>query len=240
MKKIVQKHPLAIRWFHWINFPVLAIMIWSGMLIYWANDVYRIGWGSTTVLKFFPDAFNKALNIPFRLAEGMSLHFVFMWLFAINGLIYVGYLLFSGEWKLIFPNRKSLQESWRVILHDLHLRKGLPPQKKYNAAQRIAYTGVIFMGLGSLLTGLAIYKPVQFKTLCAMLGGYEWARIEHFTFTILFTLFFVVHVLQVLKAGWNNFRGMIAGFEVRPSVKPASEQLMTGDTAPLTNTPQNI
>jgi len=92
----------------------------------------------------------------------------------------------------------------------------------------------------SLLTGLAIYKPVQFKTLCAMLGGYEWARIEHFTLTILFTLFFVVHVLQVLKAGWNNFRGMIAGFEVRPSVKPASEQLMTDDTAPLTNTPQNI
>ena len=40
-----QKHPLAIRWFHWINFPVIFIMIWSGLLIYWANDVYRIGWG---------------------------------------------------------------------------------------------------------------------------------------------------------------------------------------------------
>jgi len=51
--RIEKKHPLAIRWFHWINFPVLAIMIWSGMLIYWANDIYRLGWGDKTVLKFF-------------------------------------------------------------------------------------------------------------------------------------------------------------------------------------------
>lgn len=217
MKRIVQKHPLAIRWFHWINFPVLAIMTWSGMLIYWANDIYRIGWGSKTILKFFPDSFYSALNIPFRLAEGMSLHFVFMWVFAINGIAYVCYLLISGEYKLIFPNKKSLQQSWQVILHDLHLKKELPPQKKYNAAQRIAYTGVIIMGLGSLLTGVAIYKPVQFKMLCAMLGGYEWARIEHFTLTILFTLFFIVHVVQVILAGFNNFRGIVTGFEVVPS-----------------------
>lgn len=227
MKKIVKKHPLAIRWFHWINFPVLAIMIWSGLLIYWANDVYRIGWGSTTILKFFPDSFYKAFQIPFRLAEGMSFHFVFMWLFALNGLLYVSYLLFSGEWRLIFPNRKSIKESFQVILHDLHIRKGLPPQKKYNAAQRLAYTGVIVMGLGSLLTGLAIYKPVQFKTVCFLLGGYEWARAEHFILTILFTLFFVVHIVQVLLAGWNNFRAMIVGFEVVPE----APNIPTIDTA---------
>jgi thiosulfate reductase cytochrome b subunit len=214
MKKIVQKHPLAIRWFHWINFPVLAIMVWSGLLIYWANDVYRLGWGDKTVLKFFPDSFNKALNIPHRLAEGMSFHFVFMWIFAINGLLYVLYLLFSKEWKLIFPDKRSLKESWQVVLHDLRIKKTLPPQKKYNAAQRIAYTMVIVMGLLMLLTGLAIYKPTQLYWLCNMLGGYEWARIEHFVITILFTLFFVVHIVQVMLAGWNNFRGMVAGFEV--------------------------
>ena len=226
LKVQTKKHPLAIRWFHWINFPVLAIMIWSGMLIYWANDVYRVGWGNTTILKFFPDSFNKALSIPFRLSEGMSLHFVFMWLFAINGFIYVLYLLLSREWKLIFPNRKVLKESWLVILHDLHIRKGIPPQKKYNAAQRLAYTGVIIMGLGSLLTGLAIYKPVQFHLLCAVLGGYEWARAEHFILTILFTLFFVVHIIQVIIAGWNNFRGMVTGFEVvsaKPGIAPVSK-----------------
>lgn len=219
MKKVIKKHPLAIRWFHWINFPVIAIMVWSGMLIYWANDVYRLGWGDKTVLKFFPDSFYKALHIPFRLAEGMTLHFVFMWLFTINGFIYVLYLIFSGEWRLILPNKKSLKESFLVVLHDLHLRKTAPPQKKYNAAQRIAYTGVIIMGLGSVLTGLSIYKPIQFQALCLLLGGYEWARAEHFILTILFTLFFVVHIVQVILAGWNNFRCMVTGLDVLPAGK---------------------
>lgn len=214
MPKIIKKHPLAIRWFHWLNFPILAVMIWSGLLIYWANDVYKVGFGDKTILRFFPDSFYKALNIPFRLAEGMSLHFIFMWIFAINGILYFFYLLFSKEYRFIFPNKKSLKEAWLVVLHDLHIRKGLPPQTKYNAAQRLAYTGVIFMGLGSLLTGLAIYKPVQFHLLCSLLGGYEWARAEHFILTILFTMFFVVHIIQVILAGWQNFSSMITGFEV--------------------------
>ncbi len=214
MKKIIQKHPLAIRWLHWINFPLLTIMIWSGILIYWANDVYKIGFGDKTLLKFFPDSFNKALNIPFRLAEGMNLHFFFMWFFTVNGVIYFLYLLFSKEYKLIFPNKDSLKEAWLVILHDLHIKKGLPPQKKYNAAQRIAYTGIIILGFLVIITGLAIYKPVQLYWLCNILGGYEWARIEHFIITILFVLFFLVHIIQVMIAGWNNFRGMLTGFEV--------------------------
>ncbi len=240
MKKVQKKHSLAIRWFHWINFPVLAIMIWSGLLIYWANDVYRVGWGNTTILKFFPDSFYKALHVPFRLAEGMSLHFVFMWLFVINGFIYVLYLIFSGEWRLIIPNRKSLKESWLVVLHDLHIRKTVSPQKKYNAAQRIAYTGVIFMGIGSLLTGLAIYKPVQFHLLAAMLGGYEWARAEHFILTILFTLFFLVHVIQVVLAGWNNFRSMVTGLDVLPMEKTSSVQFASAGKNDATSLPDKL
>jgi hypothetical protein len=55
MKRLEKKHPLAIRWFHWINFPALAVMIWSGALIYWANDVYRVGFGGVTLFKFFPE-----------------------------------------------------------------------------------------------------------------------------------------------------------------------------------------
>jgi thiosulfate reductase cytochrome b subunit len=214
LKKIRQKHSLAIRWLHWINFPLLTIMIWSGILIYWGNDVYKLGWGDKTLLKFFPDSFNKALNIPFRLAEGMNLHFFFMWFFTINGLIYFFYLLFSKEYKLIFPSKNSLKEAGRVLLHTLKIKKGLPPQKKYNAAQRIAYTGTIVLGFGITVTGLAIYKPAQLYWLCNILGGYEWARIEHFVITILFVLFFVIHLIQVMIAGRKNFIPMLTGFEV--------------------------
>jgi thiosulfate reductase cytochrome b subunit len=214
MKQLVEKHPLAIRWFHWVNFPVLALMIWSGLWIYWANDVYRIGWGKTTLFKFFPQSFYQAFHLDHKLAQGMSWHFLLMWAFFLNGLLYVLYTLFSGEWRYLLPNRDSFREAGQVILHDLGLRKTASPVRKYNGAQRIAYTAVILMGLGSLLTGLAIYKPVQFGWLTRLLGGYEAARIEHFVLTIGYVLFFVVHVAQVARAGWNNFRSMVAGFEV--------------------------
>ncbi|RZL12267.1 MAG: thiosulfate reductase [Hymenobacter sp.] len=214
MKQLVEKHPLAIRWFHWVNFPVLMLMIWSGLWIYWANDIYRIGWGNTTLYKFFPKSFYDAVHLDHKLAQGMAWHFMLMWVFFINGLLYVGYTLVSGEWRYLLPNRHSFREAWQVTLHDLGLRKTAPLVQKYNGAQRIAYTAVVLMGLGSLLTGLAIYKPTQFGWLTQSLGGYEAARVQHFVLTIGYVLFFVVHVAQVARAGWNNFRSMVAGFEI--------------------------
>jgi len=214
MKEIIKKHPLSIRWFHWINFPVLGVMIWSGLLIYWANDVYKIGFGDKTLIRFFPQSFYQAFHISYRLAEGMAYHFIFMWVFFLNGILYVLYTIFSGEWKFLVPNRKSWREAWLVLLHDLHIKKAKPPQGKYNAAQRIAYTAIIIMGIGSVLTGLAIYKPVQLGWMTAMFGGYKMSRIIHFALTIGYVLFFLVHIIQVIIAGWNNFRAMVTGFEV--------------------------
>jgi thiosulfate reductase cytochrome b subunit len=215
MKRIVEnKHPLAIRWFHWVNFPVLALMIWSGLLIYWAYHPYKIELFGVTLIKFFPDSFFKALKVPFRLAEGMAWHFALMWLFTINGILYVAYTLLSGEWRYLLPNRNSFREAWQVVLHDLGIRKTPLPVEKYNAAQRIAYSSIIVMGLGSLLTGLAIYKPTQFSWLTTLFGGYATARVIHFALTIGYVLFFVVHIAQVVRAGWNNFRSMVAGFDV--------------------------
>ena len=215
MKRLERKHPLAIRWFHWINFPLLALMVWSGMLIYWANAVYRVGIGRFTLLKMnLPQPVWDKLHISFRLAEGMAFHFFFMWLFAVNGLLYAIYTIVSGEWRELVPDRRSLTEAWQVVLHDLHLRKEPPPQKKYNAAQKISYTLIIVMGLFSLLTGLAIYKPVQVHWLPWLFGGYQMARFFHFWLTVGYVVFFVVHIGQVIKTGWNNFRAMVIGVEV--------------------------
>ena len=183
-------------------------------MIYWANDVYKLGFGDKTLIQFFPQSIYDTLHIPFRLAEGMAYHFVFMWLFFLNGLLYVLYTLFSGEWRFLMPNKRSWKEAWLVLLHDLHIRKSVPPQLKYNGAQRIAYTAIILFGIGSILTGLAIYKPVQLNWLCWLFGGYTMTRIFHFALTIGYVLFFIVHVIQVILAGWNNFRGIVTGFEV--------------------------
>lgn len=204
--RLERKHPLAIRWFHWINFPLLALMIWSGILIYWA-------WPAYAPVKLEQTTW-RALHVNNRLAEGMALHFFFMWLFGVNGVLYVLYTLFSGEWRELVPRRGTLRDAWNVVLHDLRIRKEPLPRKKFNGAQQIAYTTVILMGAGSLLSGLAIYKPVQFAWLAWPVGGYQGARFVHFWLTVGYVAFFLVHIAQVVRAGWNNFRAMVIGVEV--------------------------
>jgi thiosulfate reductase cytochrome b subunit len=214
---------------HWLNVPVLTIMIWSGLLIYWANDVYAVRIGGITFFHFFPEWFYRVLGLHHGLAVGMAYHFTFMWVFAVNGCLYVLYTLVSGEWRELLPNRHTPREAWDVVLHDLGLRKEPLPPHKFNGAQRLAYTGVILMGAGSLLTGLAIYKPTQLSWLTALLGGYQWARWDHFALTVGYVLFFIVHITQVIRAGWNNFRAMVTGYELVPFPLPsplASEPLL--------------
>ncbi len=215
MKKIINKHPLVIRWTHWFNFPVLGVMIWSGLLIYWANDIYKIQIGEWLVFHFFPDSVYHALGLNQHLSEGMAYHFTFMWIFMLNGLLYIIYTIFSGEWRYLLPSKNSFSEAWSVLLHDLYLSRKPLPEKKFNGAQQIAYTAIIVMGIFSVLSGIAIYKPVQWGTVTAILGGYESARMIHFILTAGYVLFFLVHIMQVIRAGWNNFRAMITGWEVR-------------------------
>ena len=218
--RLEKKHPLAIRWFHWINFPVIAVMIWSGLLIYWANAVYNVGPFHLFPEWFFHPGYREKppkdglYELTGRLAEGMSWHFMLMWFFTINGILYVLYTAISGEWRYLLPSRHTLKEAIHVVLHDLHLRKDAPPKRKFNGAQQIAYTGVVLMGAGSVLTGIAIYKPIQASFFTQLMGGYGVARFLHFWLMMLFVLFFFVHVGQVIKTGWNNFRSMITGYEV--------------------------
>ncbi len=208
------KHPRAIRWLHWINVPLLAVMIWSGLRIYWAEDVYAFGLGDWQWFAFFPDVVYDRLDLDRHLARGMAFHFAFGWLFVINGLVYTIYLAASGEWRHIVPDRKSVPEAAGVVLHDLHLRDDAPPQGRYNAAQRISYTIVLVMALIIVVSGFAIYKPSQLHPLPLLFGGYQGARLVHFTMTIGIVLFFVVHLVQVIRAGWGNFRGMVTGYEI--------------------------
>jgi thiosulfate reductase cytochrome b subunit len=223
MIAVEYKHSLATRWMHWINFPLLFLMIYSGILIYWADSqheglhshqVYRIGIGNWTLFRFFPRWFYNSLHLKFQLAQGLAYHFFFMWFFALNGAAYVLYTFLSGEWRNLVPTRHSFAGAFHVVLHDLGLSKRLLSRQKFNDAQRIAYTGVVLMGMGSLLTGLAIYKPTQLHIITTLLGGYELARWFHFWLTLSYVGFFLMHVAQVIRAGWNNFRAMIIGYQI--------------------------
>jgi thiosulfate reductase cytochrome b subunit len=181
-------------------------MVWSGILIYWAHDIYG---------GFFPAWFYSAFSIDHRLAEGMAVHFAIGWPLVVSGVLYLAMLIVSGHWREIVPDREAFRLLVPTILGELKLAKHPPRTRKFNAAQRFAYTGLIFVVALEILSGFAIYKPVQLRWLSALLGGHESAHLIHFIAMVLIVLFFVVHVIQVVRAGWNNFRSMVTGFEVK-------------------------
>jgi thiosulfate reductase cytochrome b subunit len=129
--------------------------------------------------------------------------------------------LISGEWRALTPDWNSPREALQVAMHDAGFKVPLPPQGRYNAAQRITYSAIVFMGGLSLLTGLAIYKPAQLHWLTALFGGYEWARWEHFWLMMAYLGFFLIHIAQVIRAGWANFRSMVCGYDLIPAAKGA-------------------
>jgi len=223
-----KKHPLALRWMHWLNFPLLMIMMFSGMRIYWADlqDPYAIGIGGWQLFEFWPDGVNSALQLERKLASGIAFHLNFGWFFVLNGVAYVVYLSRRGEWRHIVPDVQSIRDSRKTVAHDLHLSKDKPVQGKYNPAQQITYSLVILISALLVLSGFAIYRSGQLAWLEAAFGGYDFARFVHFSCTILLLLFFFVHIVQVMRAGWANFASIITGYRLGrrddPEVAPAS------------------
>ncbi len=231
----VLRHRRGTRWMHWINFPLLAIMIWSGLRIYNADVRDPFGFGIGLVgwhwFDFLPEGLSDSLGLRRKLAKGLAWHFTFGWLFTLNGLAYLVYTWRTREWRHLLPERRSFSDAVQVIKHDLFIRnKPLPPQGRYNGAQRLSYSLIIFFGAIAVLTGFAIYKPTSLNLLTRVFGGYERAKTIHFFMTISFLVFFVVHLLQVARAGWRNFASMVTGYELsdRPVIQtPASGEELT-------------
>jgi thiosulfate reductase cytochrome b subunit len=231
--------PAALRLLHLVGIFSLGIMLWSGLLIYWAHDPYEIVVFGTTLFHFFPDWFYNLTGAKRKLATGMGWHFVVQWVFIANGLLYCAYLAYSGHWRQVLPTRwRHFPQAVQVALHDFGLVKQLPPQGLYNAAQRISYAAVPVMGLLASLSGWAIYKPVQLGWLLGLFGNYEVARGVHFVTALLFVGFVLVHVAQVLKAGYRHLGAMflgtpapMGGHEEEHSSTNVPQGLITGYTA---------
>ena len=214
MPRLVRKHSLPTRLLHWLSVPVLAVMAWSGVTISGAKAPYTVEIGGVTLLTLFPREFFRQLAME-NLASAIGWHLTFAWLIVPIGLAYLGWTLASGAWRSMVPKRGCLRDAGRVVLSDL-LGRPIPPKDgKYNSAQRLAYSIAIILCGGLLVTGLAVFRPTQLSFLVWMLGGYPWARAEHFWLTFFLVCFVAIHVLQVSRAGWNTFRGMVIGVEVQ-------------------------
>ena len=192
--------PWLIRATHWANLVLFTVMAGSGLRILVAYPFLGPRAGEYGWYPLQGAAPPEALTIGGWLAGARHWHFAFAWLFVANALAYAAYLLASGEWKrrLFFP-RRDARNAWGTLLHDLRLRKEVPPPVGlYNGMQRLTYTGVLATAPLLVLSGLAMYKPVQLPRLTALLGGYDAARAIHLLVLAALALFTVVHVVQVL------------------------------------------
>lgn len=180
----VKVHPLIVRITHWVNAFAILIMVASGWRIYNASPLFDF-------------RIPEALTLGGWLAGALQWHFAAMWLLALNGLLYLAYAIFSGHLR-----RKLLPLQPVAVVRDLGnaLRGRLAHDDLtvYNAAQRAAYLGVIVIIAVLVLSGLVIWKPVQFYTLGSLMGDYEGARVVHFFAMAALIGFVLVHVIMVL------------------------------------------
>jgi thiosulfate reductase cytochrome b subunit len=194
-------HPWVVRVTHWINALAMLMMVLSGWQIYNASPLFGF-------------KFPKSFTLGGWLAGGLQWHFAAMWLLALNGLVYLLYGIFSRHFKSSFlpVTPKSVLSEFKNALHGrISHEIGV-----YNAVQRAAYIGVICVAVVLILSGLSIWKPVQFQELAALMGGYEGARLVHFFAMALVVLFVLVHVIMVALVP-RTFLPMLTGHATKPS-----------------------
>ena len=189
-------HPRWVRVTHWVNALAMFMMIGSGWQIYNAAPL-------------FPFTFPKSIALGDWLAGALLWHFAAMWLFAVNGVVYVALGLLTGRFR-----RKLFPIRLREVVVDLSaaLAGKLSHENisAYNAVQKLLYVGVLAAGAVLLLSGLSIWKPVQLQELTALFGGYDAARYVHFFAMSAVVGFLVVHVALALLVP-KSLRAMIFG-----------------------------
>jgi thiosulfate reductase cytochrome b subunit len=189
-------HPLWLRITHWINAIAVVVMIGSGWEIYNASPLFDF-------------TFPRSVTLGGWLAGGLLWHFAAMWVLAVNGIVYLLLGLLTGRFR-----RKLLPIRPGEVVSDagLALRGRLAHDDLavYNALQRLFYVGVIVAGIVVVLSGLAMWKPVQLWWLSALFGGYEPSRYVHFFAMAAIAGFLVVHVVMAFVVP-KSLRAMITG-----------------------------
>jgi thiosulfate reductase cytochrome b subunit len=208
---LVKRHHGLVRLAHWLNAIVLLGMIASGLQIYGAFRHFGPR-GAPYPNPLDGTSLPQWARLGGWLAGGLNWHFALAWPFVITGLIYLGFLAWSGEWRALLFRPGDVKPALEMQLYYLRLRRTHPAQGKHNALQKGAYTFIVLLGALSVLTGFAIYKPVQFGWLTTLFGGYELARYWHFWAVWIFVGFTLLHVALVFLVDPASLRAMITGW----------------------------
>jgi len=181
----VRLHPLGVRIMHWVNALAMILLVASGWEIY--NDSVILGW----------------LRFPHWMTVGdgpegaLQWHFAAMWLLMLNGLCYLVYGFATGRF------RRKLLPVWpseviATVRDALRLHLGHDDITHYNAVQKVLYIGVIVVIVVQVLSGLAVWKPVQFSELATLFYSFQGSRIVHFIGMALICGFLAIHVALAL------------------------------------------
>ncbi|HYK83311.1 MAG TPA: cytochrome b/b6 domain-containing protein [Gemmatimonadales bacterium] len=207
----VRRHHWLVRLTHWVTAVTLAGMITSGVQIYEAYARFGSRGGPSYPNPFDDAQFPAWGRLGGWLAGALNWHFALMWPLITVGLLYLGYLARSGEWRSLLFRPRDVPGAVQMVKYYLRLRRDHPAQGKHNPLQKLAYTSIYFLGVLAVLTGLAIYKPVQLSWLTALFGGFQAARYWHFWIVWIFVVFTITHVVLVFTVDPASFRAMITG-----------------------------
>jgi thiosulfate reductase cytochrome b subunit len=175
-------HPWPLRVTHWLNAFAIIMMIGSGWQIYDASPLFGF-------------TFPPLITIGGWLGAAIAWHLAFMWLLVVNGIAYLTWGAGSGHFAKLWPvsPRAVLSDIFAALRFNLRHEKGV-----YNSVQRLLYLGVILAGIVIVISGLAIWKPVQLWFFCNLCGGYFAARYVHFFAMGAIVAFTAIHVLLVI------------------------------------------
>jgi thiosulfate reductase cytochrome b subunit len=189
-------HPAWVRITHWVNAIAMLMMIGSGWQIYDASPLFGF-------------EFPPSIALGGWLAGAISWHLAAMWLLVVNGIVYVTLGLATGRFRAkFFPIRPG--DVVRDLVAALRGRLSHDNLAVYNAVQKLLYLGVICAGVVIVLSGLSIWKPVQFQELTALFGGYDLARYVHFFAMSAIVAFLGLHIVLALIVP-RSLRAMIIG-----------------------------
>ncbi|HCR1139883.1 TPA: cytochrome b/b6 domain-containing protein [Klebsiella aerogenes] len=176
-------HPLWLRCCHWVNAIAMMAMLSSGWRIYNASPL-------------FPFSFPAQLTLGGWLGGALQWHFAVMWILGVNGVIYFLLGIISGRFR-----QRFFPLSYRQLKDDLsealHGRLKHTETVQYNMVQKFVYLFVLLDGVGLVISGLVLWKSVQFPLLRTIVGGYEGARYIHFFCMSAMLLFLFLHLVMV-------------------------------------------
>jgi len=205
------RHHIVVRVTHWVNALALTVMIGSGLRIFNAYPAFARKGESFCCYPFEGHKIPNWLTFGGWLGGARHWHFAAMWILALNGLTYLGFIYLHGEWRDLAPRRGIARDALEMVRFYLGLRRQHPHQGKHNALQRLSYFAMPLVGAAAIVTGLAIWKPVQLSGLTYLLGGYVWARFWHFLVMVTLVVLTLGHVFMVFAVDPYALRSIVTG-----------------------------